>query len=284
MMPAWLSVPLILSVAAAALAGAGALVVVRLRKPELRRLLAAADAALAARNPARAANLYRRAAAAADHDRTGSQSPEFPELRRRAYVGMGAALASANRRTEAFDAFQRARSAGIELPAEAQILIAERYVESGDRGPEAFEAYLGYVRIGPPSGAYGAAMCALVQQICEVQETMKSADRNLAVERNRRALAFNPNSEWAHYNLGLASLLAPSSSPPPSGRPAPGPKPGREGLDRLVVPGPRGEHPGHGEAGLAGVAEAEHAERGCRWREIHVVEHDRRLTSRRVRA
>ncbi len=207
MMPAWLSVPLILSVAAAALAGAGALVVVRLRKPELRRLLAAADAALAARNPARAANLYRRAAAAADHDRTGSQSPEFPELRRRAYVGMGAALASANRRTEAFDAFQRARSAGIELPAEAQILIAERYVESGDRGPEAFEAYLGYVRIGPPSGAYGAAMCALVQQICEVQETMKSADRNLAVERNRRALAFNPNSEWAHYNLGLASLL-----------------------------------------------------------------------------
>jgi hypothetical protein len=44
---------------------------------------------------------------------------------------------------------------------------------------------------------------------------------------------------------------------------------------RLVVPAPRGQHPGHGEARLPGVGEAQAAQLGRDRAQVDVVEHDR---------
>ena len=134
------------------------------------------------------------------------KAEERDELTAKAHLAVAEIERGLGIRDEAATHYCKARSHGAELPTEAVLLLAEFFAEKQDSSEEAVAGYLTYLASGRKTGAAELIYSAL-QNICKVTEDMKPAQRKPAAELNRKIIAVSPRLEWAHYYLGLASLL-----------------------------------------------------------------------------
>lgn len=129
------------------------------------------------------------------------------EIASRAHLAVAEIEHGQGNPTEAVAHYRAAKTLGASLPNGAVLLIAESCAAKRETGDDVVEAYLTYLVSGPRTGAAAEQVYAALQNICQVTEDMKPAQRKPAAELNRRVIAVNPELEWAHYFLGLASLL-----------------------------------------------------------------------------
>lgn len=136
-----------------------------------------------------------------------AKNAERNGLASRAHLALAGIEQSAGKRHEAVIHYLQARSLGVSLSKDAVHLLAECYAEKHEASEEACEAYLSYLSSGLKTGPAAERVYAHMQSLCQVTEEMKAAQRKPRGDLNRRVIAANPRLEWAHYFLGLVSLL-----------------------------------------------------------------------------
>jgi tetratricopeptide (TPR) repeat protein len=170
-------------------------------------LVAAGDRALSEGRAVRAAASFEQAIRILDGRAPGAASADMT-LIARAELGLGTALARQARSAEAFDHFKRARAAGASLPPDAVRVLAVQYAASDDASDAALDAYLECLALqGGADAADGPRVLATLEKLCAIDETSNAAARRKALDLTRRVIRVRPELEWAHYFLGVGSLV-----------------------------------------------------------------------------
>ena len=116
------------------------------------------------------------------------------------YQTLGHGLLTAQRRPEALEFYEKAAKFKPSLDDQAHRELTQEWVAQGRSDLEAVRKYIHYL---PPAAWTSSALKPLIFQGCKIESQHRDENLQDKIMVNQQILAFHPEEEWVHKNLGL---------------------------------------------------------------------------------